>query len=211
MSLLNNSANTPVNVDLPVRPLIRDGVLIEDAWISVTGADELAALPADAAVLVPLALWQTLRQAESDSLLKRLQAGGAKLGVQLAPADEPGVLAGDVEKFALIAVEFPAFTDGRGYSTARLLRERYGYEGELRAVGDVQRDQLFAMVRCGFNAFVLRADKNPRDALASFGDFIESYQSAVDQPMPLFRRRAEAFANLILVDRVADRVAARAA
>lgn len=204
MSLLNNAVSDPVNTsvdaDLPLRPLIKDGVLIEDGWLSVTSADELVALPADVAVLVPLALWQ----AESDSLLARQQSG-AKLGVQLAPADEPGVLAADIAKFDLIAVEFPAFTDGRGYSTARLLRERYGYQGELRAVGDVQRDQLFAMVRCGFNAFVLRADKNPRDALASFGDFIESYQSAVDQPVPLFRRRAEALANLV------DRVAARAA
>jgi len=190
MSLPNNPFAS--EAALPVRPLIKDGAIIEDSWVGASTAEELAALPADASVLVPLALWQ----AEREQLLGRLNVAGAKLGVQLAPADEPGVLAADIDKFALISVEFPAFTDGRGYSTGRLLRERYGHDGELRAVGDVQRDQLFAMVRCGFNAFVLRADKNPRDALASFGDFIESYQSAVDQPVPLFRRRTEAFAQL---------------
>ena len=81
-------------------------------------------------------------------------------------------------------------TDGRGYSTARLLRERYGYQGEIRAIGDVLQDQLFLMARCGFDAFALRADKSIEKALAAFETFKAPYQAAVDQPQPLFRRRA---------------------
>jgi uncharacterized protein (DUF934 family) len=86
-------------------------------------------------------------------------------------------------------VNFPKFTDGRGYSTGRLLRERYGYRGELRAIGDIFRDQLLYLSRCGFDAFVLRPGEDPQAALAAFGDFSEAYQAAVDRPLPLFRRR----------------------
>jgi uncharacterized protein (DUF934 family) len=86
-------------------------------------------------------------------------------------------------------VHFPTFTDGRGYSTARLLRERYGYRGELRAVGDVLRDQLFYLSRVGFDAFALRQDQDAEGALASLADFSESYQASVERPQPLFRRR----------------------
>jgi uncharacterized protein (DUF934 family) len=86
-------------------------------------------------------------------------------------------------------VSFPKFTDGRGFSTARLLRERYRYRGELRAVGDVLRDQLLFLARCGFDAFALRADQDPDAALAAFEDFTEAYQGGTDQPLPLFRRR----------------------
>jgi uncharacterized protein (DUF934 family) len=87
-------------------------------------------------------------------------------------------------------VNFPKFADGRGYSTARLLRERYGYHGEIRAIGDVLHDQLFFMKRCGFDAYAVRADKDIEAALAGFDDFSDAYQAAVDQPQPLFRRRA---------------------
>ncbi|MBF2963171.1 DUF934 domain-containing protein [Pseudomonas aeruginosa] len=72
---------------------------------------------------------------------------------------------------------------------ARLLRERYGYKGEIRAIGDVLRDQLFFMRRCGFDAYAIRADRSPEDALASLDDFSEVYQTSVEQPLPLFRRR----------------------
>ncbi|MGB5063692.1 MAG: DUF934 domain-containing protein, partial [Candidatus Competibacter sp.] len=81
----------------------------------------------------------------------------------------------------------PKFSDGRAYSQARLLRERHGYRGEIRAVGDVLRDQLFFMARCGFDAFEPRADRSLEDALAAFGDFSASYQPAADQPLPLYR------------------------
>jgi uncharacterized protein (DUF934 family) len=107
----------------------------------------------------------------------------------LEGADDPAVIAGDLENFALIAVNFAHFVDGRGYSIARLLRGRYHWCGELRATGDVLRDQLFYLSRCGFDSFALRADQNPQTALTAFEDFSEAYQSSVERPQPLFRRR----------------------
>jgi uncharacterized protein (DUF934 family) len=101
-------------------------------------------------------------------------------------------VATDLVNFELVAVHFPKFTDGRGYSTARLLHERLGWQGELRAMGDVLRDQLFLMARCGFDSFALRDDQDPQAALSAFRDFSVRYQSATDEPQPLFRRRQEA-------------------
>ena len=92
-------------------------------------------------------------------------------------------------------VNFPQFTDGRGYSIARLLRERYGWRGELRAIGDVLRDQLFYLSRCGFDAFALRDDQDPHAALTAFDDFSEAYQASVERPQPLFRRRGPVLAG----------------
>ena len=89
-------------------------------------------------------------------------------------------------------MQFTSFTDGRGYSIGRLLRQRYGWRGELRAIGDVQRDQLFYLARCGFDAFALRDGEDVEVALAAFDDFSEAYQASVDQPLPLFRRREAA-------------------
>ena len=90
----------------------------------------------------------------------------------------------DFDKLALIAVRFPKFTDGRGYSIARVLR-RLGWQGELRAVGDVLRDQLFYMTRCGFDAFALRADQDAQAALTAFSDFSAPYQPAIDDGVRL--------------------------
>jgi len=137
-------------------------------------------VPTDASVLVPLPLWQSAR----DALLARGDAG-----VWLAPADDPTALADDVARLSVIAVDFPAFGDGRGYSTARLLRERFGYLGELRAIGDVQRDQLAYLGQVGFDAFVVRADRDLDDAVEALADFTDGYQSTVRRT-PWFRRRA---------------------
>jgi uncharacterized protein (DUF934 family) len=109
--------------------------------------------------------------------------------VVLEAGDDPGTLAGSLARLKAIAVRFPAFGDGRGYSIARLLRERYGYRGELRAIGAVARDHLHAMAQCGFDAFQLRPGEDAQEALAAFGDFSEAYQATVAQPQPLFRRR----------------------
>ena len=90
-----------------------------------------------------------------------------------------------------VEVNFPKFGDGRGFSIGRLLRERYGYKGELRAVGHITRDHLFFMESTGFDAFELREGEDPREALAGFDDFSESYQASPLRPQPLFRRRAQ--------------------
>jgi uncharacterized protein (DUF934 family) len=110
--------------------------------------------------------------------------------IRLEPADDPASVAADFGRVARIEVNFPKFGDGRGYSLARLLRERYGYRGELRAVGHITRDLLFFMESCGFDAFELREGEDAREALAAFDDFSEAYQASVARPVPLFRRRA---------------------
>jgi uncharacterized protein (DUF934 family) len=114
---------------------------------------------------------------------------GERLAVRLEPAQDPAELAADVERLRLVAIHFPKFADGRGYSCAVLLRTRYRYRGELRAVGDVGRDQLFYLKRCGFDAFALAPHRDPHAALASLGDFSVRYQGSVDDPAPLFRKR----------------------
>jgi len=168
--------------------IIKNRSVVNDDWTVVRALEDgtlpaLDALPAGR-VLVPFALWQAHR----DALVAA--RGPAELGVWLAPDDEPAELASDFDKISLIGVDFPVFRDGRGYSTARLLRERYGWGGELRAIGDVLRDQLNFMARCGFDAFAVRADKDIHDALRAFDEFSVKYQGAFDTPQPLFRRRA---------------------
>jgi len=89
----------------------------------------------------------------------------------------------------VVAIRFPKFVDGRGFSVARLLRERYQYQGEIRAIGEIIRDQLYLLQRCGFNAFEFGAEVNLAEASKSLADFSDAYQVAVDQPVPLFKRR----------------------
>jgi uncharacterized protein (DUF934 family) len=130
-------------------------------------------------VIVPLKVWQ----AQRNELKSR-----AELGVWLASHERPEELKGEIEMFSVIAVDFPKFADGRGYSIAYNLRARLGYAGELRAVGDVLRDQMFYMQRVGFDSFAPRPDKSINDALKGLSDFSDSYQAAIDQKIPLFRR-----------------------
>ena len=111
-----------------------------------------------------------------------------RIGVWLGPTDEPERAVALFPRIQVIGVHFPKFTDGRGYSTAALLRSRHGWRGELRAFGDILQDQLFALRRVGFDTFVLRADRDPETALRGFTVFSGSYQGAVDQPLPRFRR-----------------------
>lgn len=126
---------------------------------------------------------------EGERLVPLAQWNG-ELGVLLGPADDPALLAGRFDGITVIAVEFPQFTDGRGYSIGRLLRERYGYTGELRAVGEVLRDTLFYLSRCGFDSFALAEGVDLEAARSSLSDFSEGYQASVERPQPLFRRRA---------------------
>ena len=113
----------------------------------------------------------------------------AEVGIWLESDDQPEDLPSDASALPLIAINFPKFVDGRGYSIARFVRERLNYQGDLRAIGDVLLDQLFFYKRCGFNSFLLRDEVDTERALAAFGDFSEVYQAANDQPKPLFQRR----------------------
>jgi uncharacterized protein (DUF934 family) len=160
--------------------LIKDRAIVDDRWTLLRDVEPFATITAETPVILPLAFWQQQRDA--------LSARG-NVGVWLAPSDDPATLADDVGQLPLIAVDFPQFTDGRGYSTGRLLREKFGFNGELRAIGDVLRDQLYYLHACGFNAFAVRAERDLADALKGFADFSNNYQSTVNQPAPLFRRR----------------------
>lgn len=168
--------------------IIKNRQLAANDWRRLEPAADggLPPLPATGDVIVSLAQWQAQRA--------ELLARNGRLGLQLANTDDPSAVAGDLAHFALIAVDFPHFTDGRGYSIARLLRERYGWQGELRATGDVIRDVVFYLSRCGFDAFELKAGEDAQAALSAFGDFSEAYQTSVERPQPLFRRRVQAAA-----------------
>jgi len=160
----------------------RAAAVVADDWrvlrLAEGDAAESVEVP-DGKVIVPAAVWL----AQRDTLSAR-----AEIAVWLASDQQATIIADDLGKFALIAVDFPKFSDGRGYSIAYNLRKRLGYQGELRAIGDVLRDQLFQMQRCGFDAYATRQDRSIDDALLGLSVFSETYQAAVDQPLPLFRR-----------------------
>jgi len=156
--------------------VIKNRELIDDGW-ALLPPD--AAMPETGDVIVGLAQWN----AHHDSFERR----PGKVGLLLKSDEEPEDIQALVQ-LALIAIEFPRFTDGRGYTSARLLRDRLHFEGELRAVGDVLRDQLFYMARCGIDSFALKAGKDVEGALEAFRDFSITYQAAADDPRPLFRR-----------------------
>jgi uncharacterized protein (DUF934 family) len=111
------------------------------------------------------------------------------LGIRIPNDIDVRELEDDVLDAPMLALYFPSFADGRAYSQARILREELDYDGELRATGDVLRDQVFFMHRCGFDALELRPDRDPKEALTAFDDFTIRYQPAVDEKQPLFRRR----------------------
>lgn len=160
--------------------IIRHRAVIQDNW-QLLEQDASGALPFGGDVIVPLARWSSERAALSFRL--------GRVGVWLEADADPSAIAPDLARFGVIAIRFASATDGRGYTLARLLRERHGYRGELRAIGEVLRDQLYYLSRCGFDAFALRADQHPGRALAALNDFSEAYQTSVERPQPLFRRR----------------------
>ena len=149
--------------------LIRQGKIAEDPYRRV-GDDE--ALPADGAVLVSLARWQADRAA----LLERADP----VGVVLQSDQSPELIGDDLGRIALIALEFPQFRDGRAYSYARILRERFGYSGEVRAVGDVLMEQLHFMLRTGFDAFEIEGEDPLAQFEAAQSDFTVWYQPTGD-------------------------------
>ena len=151
--------------------LIKDAQIIDDAWLPVEAEAESLSV----GHIASLTQWLALNSR-------------ANTAVQLEPGELPSPLLDDLDKLAVVAINFPVLTDGRGFSYARELREA-GYAGEIRAVGGFVRDQMHYLKRCGFNAFQLSDEKELEAALSSLDDFSEHYQAAIDQPQPLFRRR----------------------
>jgi len=159
-------------------PLIKHGRLAEDRWSQV--ADD-APLPNGAPAIVGLERWR----AERDSLTAR----NAPLGIRLKSDQPASLIAEDLAHFGVVALEFPKFTDGRAYSSARLLRERYGYTGEVRAVGAVLRDQFLFMERCGFDSLEVAGDKAAAAWREAVAEISVAYQPAADGRRPALALR----------------------
>ena len=158
--------------------VIKNGAAVADRWVRI---DDEADLPVAGDIVVSLERWQRDR----DVLLAR--DGG--LGIELRSDQLADSLGAAARHFQLIALDFPKFSDGRPYSTARLLRERYGFAGELRAVGNVLRDQFLFMDRCGFDSIEVQDQRHVAawaSALSEIGVF---YQPATDRRVPVTAQR----------------------
>ena len=165
-----------------MRKIIKNKVIVDDQWhvfkLSEGESPDTATVPSGHQI-VPLQVWLAQKTA---------LAARKDIAVWLASDEHAEQLREDIATLPLIAVDFPAFSDGRGYSIAFNLRSRLGYDGEIRAIGDVLREQLFYMQRVGFNAFATREDRSIDDALKGLTDFSDAYQTSWDQKTPLFRR-----------------------
>lgn len=163
--------------------LIKNRQIVDDQWLLIKESSQLEDLLAYSGqdLIVPLVFWQE----ERNRILQR----SGKTAVWLNSNELPQSLGEDLHNLEVVALNFPIFSDGRSYTSARELRSNLGYKGEIRAVGDVLRDQLFYMSRCGFDAFLMREGQDLEKALAAFDDFTDGYQVSVDKPIPLFRRR----------------------
>lgn len=155
--------------------IIKDKTIIEDGWVHYAGEGPLP----EGDLIVSHEVWQD----QQDAL------GGRKVGLRLEPGDQVRDIQDDLKHFDLIAINFPTFMDGRGYSMAKILRDRLGYTKEIRAVGDIMRDQLFYLARCGFNAFEIKPGRDIVDALKGLDDFSVKYQVSSDENLPLYARR----------------------
>lgn len=182
-----NLVKLPVLGEETVRKQAGKVVLFKLTGEKTYSEEQIAAtaIPATGKILVPLSLWIARR----GELASRLAAG--ELAIWL---DTHEVLADlvsafdDINQLPLIAVHVERFADGRIFSIGNLLRTRHGYKNTLRAFGDVLRDQLFFLKRCGFDSYLIRADRSAEDALASLKDFSQPYQGAVDDKQPVWRR-----------------------
>lgn len=161
-------------------PLVKAGAEIANTWTFVADG---AVLPESGQTSVSLARFLALKQGQENGPLPE--------GVRLGPADDPAELEPYLPELKLIEVDFPRYTDGRGFSQAQLLRRRYGFSGELRAVGHVLRDQIFYMHRSGFDAYETRR-ATVSEVLEALAEFTEAYQPAADGPGAAFRKRTGA-------------------
>jgi uncharacterized protein (DUF934 family) len=158
--------------------LIKNKTVSNDSWTHVGDDEEL---PVAESIIISLNRWQN----EHDVLSKR----NAPLGIRLNSDQPPLEIEDDLSKFDVIALDFPAFTDGRAYSYARLLRERYGFSGEIRAVGNVLRDQLDLMYRCGFDAFEVADEKSAEKWLDAIVENDTVYQPTGDDSETVMSQR----------------------
>lgn len=163
-------------------PLLKDGKIVDDIWLHV-GDDE--PLPSSGAIVVTLGRWQQDRAA----LIGRTDS----IGVHLTADQSPEQIRADIGELSLVELEFPAFTNGRAYSYARLLH-RYGFTGEIRAVGNVLRDQYLNMLRCGFNALEIKPGETEADWAKTISRFSAPYQVAYDPALPVMSLREQRMA-----------------
>jgi uncharacterized protein (DUF934 family) len=165
-----NSSFTPVLIT-------RDGAVLPDGWQLLNDADDITG---DGPHVLGF-----------ERALRELDGLNDRYGVRVLPGDDVRLLEPFLDKIALVEVAFPGYRDGRGYSTARILREDLGFTGIIRAVGDVLRDQLHLMIRCGFDEFVLK-DHDPAGAIAQAGKrFSVAYQGAADNQAPVWQQRLQ--------------------
>jgi uncharacterized protein (DUF934 family) len=163
-----------------MRQLIKQREVVVDEW---RYADE-DPVGRERALILPFARWKAERE--------QWWLWDGRLGVRIGPTDPIAELKNDFTRLGLVAVEFGGLAEGRGYSQAALLRSRYKFTGELRAVGKIQRDQLFYMARCGFDTFELPEGADLSVALTAFDDFSVAYQGAFDAAGVHVQRRAVA-------------------
>ena len=166
-----------------MQKLIKNGSLVKNHWTILkvaSGPEVLQAAPGKS-FIVPLSFWKTYQD--------EIQEYNGNIAIWLDSSERVEQIAEQLPAMPMVALNFPVFSDGRSYSNARELRQRYDYKGEIRAIGDVLRDQLYYMSRCGFDAFELRQDQDPELCLQAFEDFKTGYQATILEPDPLFRRR----------------------
>ena len=147
--------------------IIKDKQIVEDSWVHL--ADETTLSSGN--ITVSLTRWKQEQTTLSNY--------NGDIGIRLTPDDTLDDISTDLNNIPLIALEFPAFTDGRSFSHARLLRERYQFTGEIRAIGNYMLDQVFYLMRVGVNAFELTNTKELNVALNSMSDFSVRYQESI--------------------------------
>ena len=156
--------------------IIKHGEVVADDWQLLREIAE-GAIPSGK-VIVPANYWLQNRE---------MLRNRGEVAVWLASDQAPALIADDLDALSLVAIDFPIFTDGRGFSYGRALREHYGYKGEVRAIGEFLRDQLYYLSRCGFDSYALTTS-DIHAALAAFSDFSSGYQASIEQPQPRFKR-----------------------
>lgn len=165
-------------------PLVKDNRIAEDRWAHIADGEDL---PLDGPVIVSADRWR----ADRASLVHR----NGEIGIRLRNDQRLAEVAEDLYRFGVVALEFPAFKDGRAYTQARLLRERYRFKGEVRAFGDVLRDQLLFMHRCGIDAFEIRKQADAEAFEKALGEISVFYQPAADDRRTAGSLRQRALAS----------------